>query len=293
MKILSTFRFLTATLAIAGALNSCSSDSDPYVPPTPVTEVQLTSNATLGSILTDKDGRTLYYFANDDSTVNHCTGGCEALWPVFNVDNLAAENLGTGLTLGDFSQITTSTSAKQLAYKGRPLYYYAPVNNGTNTPEPAGAIGGDNFNGIWFAAKPDYTIQLTNAQLIGHDGKHYKSDYTEGDGKTLYFTDGNGVTLYTFINDRYDDNNFTADDFANNGIWPVYEEDVVVVPSSLDKNLFNTITVAGTHKQLTYKGWPLYYFGQDAGKMGSNKGISFPAPGVWPVPVKDMAEATP
>ena len=34
--------------------------------------------------------------------------------------------------------------------------------------------------------------------------------------------------------------------------------------------------------QLTYKGWPLYYFGQDANR-GDNKGISFPAPGVWPI----------
>ena len=36
--------------------------------------------------------------------------------------------------------------------------------------------------------------------------------------------------------------------------------------------------------QLTYNGWPLYYFGQDGQTRGFNKGISFPTPGVWPVP---------
>jgi predicted lipoprotein with Yx(FWY)xxD motif len=46
-------------------------------------------------------------------------------------------------------------------------------------------------------------------------------------------------------------------------------------------------------KQLTYKGWPLYYYGTDAGVMGSNKGVSVPVPGRWPVAVKDMAAAVP
>jgi predicted lipoprotein with Yx(FWY)xxD motif len=65
-----------------------------------------------------------------------------------------------------------------------------------------------------------------------------------------------------------------------------------VVPSTLDKSLFSSIDVFGK-KQLTYKGWPLYYFQQDAGIRGANKGISFPAPAVWPVPTKNMAAATP
>ncbi len=291
MKKLLSWRLLFAIGAL-GATGSCSSDSEPVQPPEPVVEVKLSSHATLGSILTDRDGRTLYFFANDPNTENHCTGGCEALWPVYNVDNLAAENLGTGLALADFTQITTSTGSKQLTYKGRPLYYYAPVVSGANTIEAAGATGGENFNGLWFVAKPDYTITLSNAQLLGHDGKNYLSDYTEGDGNTLYFTDAHGVTLYTFSHDQLNTNNFTADDFSNNSVWPVYETDQAVVPSSLDKALFGSIQVAG-HKQLTYKGWPLYYFGQDAGVMGANKGISFPTPGIWPVPVKDMAEAQP
>ncbi len=47
------------------------------------------------------------------------------------------------------------------------------------------------------------------------------------------------------------------------------------------KNDFGKIDVYG-RTQLTYKGWPLYYFGQDSVR-GDNKGISFPAPGVWPI----------
>nr|MBA2761379.1 hypothetical protein [Segetibacter sp.] len=58
----------------------------------------------------------------------------------------------------------------------------------------------------------------------------------------------------------------------------------------LDKTLFGVIDVFGK-KQLTYKGWPLYYFGQDAQVRGANKGISFPSPAVWPVVGKDTPTA--
>jgi predicted lipoprotein with Yx(FWY)xxD motif len=279
-----------STMMLLLAITSCKKDSD--AESYPVIEVQLKSNATFGSILTDKDGRTLYYFANDATTTNNCTGGCEAVWPVFNVNDLTAAKLGAGLTLSDFTSITTQTGKKQLTYKGRPLYYYAPLVNGVNTQEAAGSTGGENVNGVWFVAKPDYSIMFTNAQLTGHDGKNYLSNYTEGVGKTIYFTDAKGLTLYTFKNDRLNDNNFTAADFSNNGVWPIYETDKIVVPSVLDKTLFGSITVYG-RKQLTYKGWPLYYFGQDAMVMGSNKGVSFPSPGVWPVPVKDITPAIP
>ncbi|WP_425564114.1 hypothetical protein [Saccharothrix xinjiangensis] len=34
--------------------------------------------------------------------------------------------------------------------------------------------------------------------------------------------------------------------------------------------------------QLVYRGWPLYYFGQDQ-QRGDTKGVSVPRPGVWPI----------
>lgn len=255
--------------------------------------IKLQNSATLGDYLVDKDGKALYYFSSDYNGMNNCSGGCAAIWPIYNVDNLTAEQLGTGLSLADFGTITTTDNKKQLTYKSWPLYYYAPLVGGVNVPEGSGTTTGEGVGGIWFVAKPDYTIMLVNAQLIGHNGKSYKSDYTEGTGKTIYFSDGKGLTLYTFKNDKANKNNFTNADFSNNATWPIYETDKAVVPSTLDKTLFGSITINGTRKQLTYKGWPLYYFGQDAGVRGSNKGISFPSPGVWPVPVKAMVAAPP
>ncbi|UUF14706.1 MULTISPECIES: hypothetical protein [Flavobacterium] len=293
-----------AVLVITTFFLSCSSDSGDSGdnggnnnPPTPEVkkEVSLATSTTLGSYLVDKDGRSLYFFSTDSKGQVSCTGDCEKVWPPFYLDNLTADKLGAGLSFSDFGTVTVGTK-KQVTYKGWPLYYYSPSSgddgygNVTNTPEAAGKTGGDGIGGIWFIAKPDYSIMIVRSQLVGHDGKNYKSDYTVGDGATTYFTDAKGITLYTFKNDKFNKNNYTKEDFSNNAVWPIYETDKIVVPSTLDKTKFSVITVFGK-SQLVYNGWPLYYFGQDANVRGANKGISFPAPGVWPVPVKDIVAA--
>jgi predicted lipoprotein with Yx(FWY)xxD motif len=282
---------LGIALPLLTVINGCDKKNNP--PPTPIAkEVKLQSSATLGNYLTDKDGRALYYFSNDFNGANNCAGNCELSWPYYYVDNLTAAQLGEGLSLSDFKTITAANGKKQLTYKGWPLYYYAINNNGVYTQEPAGVTTGEGVGNIWFVAKPDYSIMISNAQLVGHDGKNYTSAFTEGTGKTAYFVDSLGRTLYAFKNDKMNKNNFTKPDFSNNSVWPIYETNKVVVPSILDKTLFGSIDVFGK-KQLTYKGWPLYYFGQDGDVRGANKGISFPSPGVWPVVTKNTPAATP
>lgn len=268
------------------ALAACKHDQEATTPPTPPS-VKLASTAALGNYLTDKDGYTLYYFANDPTSASTCTGGCLAVWPVFFAgDGFSAALVPAGLDFADFGTATSTTGVKQTTYKGWPLYYYAPLVGGANTREAVGETKGEGVGGVWFVAKPDYSVNLVNAQLVGHDGKNYKSDFTEGTARTLYFTDDRGRSLYAFSRDSALKNKFTNATFSNNSVWPVYETDKVVVPTTLDKTLFSSTTVFGK-KQLTYKGWPLYYFGQDSAKRGNNKGVSFPSPGVWPIAIKD------
>jgi predicted lipoprotein with Yx(FWY)xxD motif len=290
MKQLCQNSLKTLLLALLVFTFSCGDDNDTPDAPEVTKEIKLQTSPTLGNYLVDKDGRTLYFFSNDFNGQNNCPGGCEAVWPYFNLENLTAEQLGDGLAFTDFATITAANGKKQLTYKTWPLYYYAPLVNGVNTQEAAGLTTGEGVGGIWFVAKPDYSVMLVNAQLVGHNGKNYKSDYSEGTGKTIYFSDGLGKTLYGFKQDKSNKNNFTNQDATHDAVWPIYETDKIVVPSTLDKTLFGSITVFGK-KQLTYKGWPLYYFQQDAGVRGANKGISFPAPGVWPVLTKDIAAA--
>jgi predicted lipoprotein with Yx(FWY)xxD motif len=152
-------------------------------------------------------------------------------------------------------------------------------------------VSGDGVDGSWFLAKPEYSVMIVNSQLTGLDGNNYRSDYTAGTGISNYFTDGQGRTLYTFTLDRANTNTFTKSDLSNDGIWPVYENNQgIIVPSTLNKSDFGTINVFGKN-QLTFKGWPLYYFGQDGNTRGANKGISFPRPGIWHVPSQNIQAA--
>jgi len=256
--------------------------------------IRLANSATLGSYLTDKNGNALYYFSNDVAGTNNCTGGCTANWPIFNLDGLTQSQLDAGLLLSDFSSIATTTGS-QLTYKGWPLYTYSPGG----VAEASGSTSGNGVGGIWFVAKPNYTIMLANLQLVGLDANNYIVSTTDvtslGTGKTVFFTDQNGRTLYAFARDSSKVNKFTKADFSNNAVWPIYVTSKVVIPSTLDKTLFDSITVYN-QKQLTYKGWPIYYFGSDvdaAGKYrGNTKGVSVPVTlNIWKVFINGIPAA--
>lgn len=260
---------------------SCDDDTDPVA-----ARIQLKSSATLGNYLTDAEGNTLYYFSNDTKGQNTCTGECATAWPIFFEAGLTSDMLGEGLSIDGFSSVT-SASGQQTTYKGWPLYYYAPGG----VREAANQTTGEAVGGIWFVAKPDYTIMIANSQLVGQDGKSYKGDYTEGTENVKYFVNAEGRTLYYFVDDKKNDNNFTNGDATHDAVWPIYPVTAIEgVASTLDKTLFGTIDVSG-QKQVTYKGWPLYYFGSDTAR-GDNKGVSVPTPGIWPVAMKDSPEAS-
>jgi predicted lipoprotein with Yx(FWY)xxD motif len=271
---------------LVGSLFSCSkssTNSGGGTPPPPTIDITLTADAKFGSILVNAKGETLYFFSPDANGNSACTGDCLVTWPSVNYDNLT---VGTGLKAADFATITRSDGAKQTTYKGWPLYTYAgdsgPISGGAyGTPTP-GTVKGDGINGVWFVAKPDYTVMLAKAQLIGNDGKSYKSDFTEGTGATLYMTDDWGKTFYAYSPDKSGTNTWTKSDFSNDSFWPIVQLTAVQnVPSALNKADFGSITVF-TKPQLTYKGWPVYYFGGDAVR-GDTKGVSVPTPGIWPI----------
>ena len=258
---------------------SCSSDDYDNTPePTPevVNSVQLRTDATFGSVLTNAEGFTLYFFAPDATgEESNCNGGCADVWPAFFEQNLT---LDAGLEASDFGTITRADGQSQTTYKGWPLYTFS-------NDLVAGAINGDGAGGTWFVGKPDYSIMIVRAQLVGRDANgietNLNSSFQPGNEDTFYFTDDRGNTLYRFSNDQNGTNTFTNSDFSNNNAWPIFHTDVVNVPSTFGTSGFSTIDVFG-EPQLTYRGWPLYKFGGDDNR-GDNFGVGFPSAGVWPI----------
>jgi predicted lipoprotein with Yx(FWY)xxD motif len=136
---------------------------------------------------------------------------------------------------------------------------------------------------------------LAEGPLKGDDGNFYDSTFKVSTSAATYeyLTDAYGRTLYEFSHDKNGINTFTsATDTAQNAIWPIYQLNPVQnVPSILSTNLFSTINVFG-QTQLTFKGWPLYYFGADEQTRGNTLGVSVPTPGTWPV-VNQFSTAAP
>lgn|SRR5512134_2767742 len=93
-------------------------------------------------VLTGKNGMTLYTFDRDTagSGKSVCNGPCAANWPP-----LLAGDAGT--VSGDYSIVVRDDGQKQIAYKGKPLYYWVKDTK-------PGDRTGDNFNNVWRTAKP-------------------------------------------------------------------------------------------------------------------------------------------
>jgi predicted lipoprotein with Yx(FWY)xxD motif len=273
-KSLSIMSFLAMLLVTA-----CSkSDGEPDLPPDanpPLNgakvALKISDNPGFGNILTDANGKALYFFAADAKGTSECTGSCETVWPVFYAEDAT---LPSGIAAADVATITRADGKKQTTFKGWPLYYYA-------ADAAVADVKGDGIGGNWFVAKTDYSIMLAETQLVGQDGKLYTADNKEGTGVTQYLVDAAGRTLYAYAPDTFNKNTWTKPDLSNDAIWPIYGTEKIVLPSAISKTLVVEITSVGK-KQLTFKGHPLYYFGPDT-KRGETKGVSVPAPGVWPV----------
>lgn len=283
MKTKKQFKVIAGTaICMTLLIAACKKTTGPsYVQPGPststaVTGVKLAATAQFGYILTDNNGRSLYFFSNDAAATSNCNGGCTVSWPVFYKENPA---LGTGLNASDFAVITRGDGSKQNTYKGWPLYYFS-------ADAKAGDTNGDGVDSLWAIAKPDYAVMISHAQLVGLDTVNYNSQSIAGAEVSQYITDAYGHTLYTFKGDSSNKNKFTKADFSNNTVWPVDTVSFagVAFPSILDKTQFTTIDVFGK-TQLAYKGHPMYYFGQDNATRGNTKGVSFPTPGaaIWKV----------
>ena len=106
------------------------------------------ASTSLGDVLVDGKGMTLYMFTADADGKSACTGDCLLNWPVLAGD---AATPGTGLYAGDFATITRDDGTKQITFFGMPLYYFAG-------DKAAGDVAGQGVGGKWYVLKADGTV---------------------------------------------------------------------------------------------------------------------------------------
>ena len=87
-------------------------------PPASGLTIAVGAHDTLGEILVDGEGMTVYLFAKDNGTESACTGGCLDNWPPVMAD--AAPPAGDGV---DAAMLAVSNG--QVTYNGHLLYYFA------------------------------------------------------------------------------------------------------------------------------------------------------------------------
>lgn len=160
---------LVALVALGGLLAACDDDdngdtasddateqddeasSDPYgddedaetPPPDGGAEVNV-ADTSLGSVLVDGEGFTLYVFANDQSDQSSCTGDCAAAWPALTSDGEPAAGDGVDATLGVAEQ---ADGSQQVTVSGMPVYRFAQ-------DAAPGDVNGQDVGGVWFAVTP-------------------------------------------------------------------------------------------------------------------------------------------
>ena len=85
------------------------------------TQVSMRST-TLGSVLVDSRGHTLYVFDLDHGTKSACTGACTASWHAFLTSTKPVALHGVGASRLGMAKRASGKS--QVTFMGHPLYFY-------------------------------------------------------------------------------------------------------------------------------------------------------------------------
>lgn len=105
------------------------------------------AETSLGEVIVDAEGYTLYLFSQDQPNTSNCTGGCRDSWPPAEVAE--GFTVGEGLDQSIFGTITrTDDGATQVTVNGLPLYRFG-------ADAAPGDVNGQGVGGVWYAAGAD------------------------------------------------------------------------------------------------------------------------------------------
>jgi predicted lipoprotein with Yx(FWY)xxD motif len=207
------------------------------------------ATTSLGEVLVDGNGMTLYVFTPDSAGDSTCYDDCEASWPVLAGDSVTA---GDGLAAADFGTTTRTDGSSQVTFKGWPLYYFAG-------DKAAGDVAGQGLGDKWYVVDAAGTMIGAEAASPAAEGGATVNVASTSLGDVL--VDGSGLTLYIFTADGGGKSSCSGDCLVN---WPALISDAApTLGAGLDAASFGSITRDDGATQVTFFDMPLYYFAGD------------------------------
>ncbi len=205
--------------------------------------VQVTDHPTMGKILTDGNGMTLYLFLKDTENTSNCYDGCATNWPPLLVSDGETPTAGDGVS-GVLGTTTRTDGTVQVTYNGMPLYFFA-------ADAQPGDVNGQNVKDVWYVVHPSIAEMTTANPKIN----------TAENAELGTILTSQGFTLYRFAKDTENTSNCYDGCAAN---WPplLTGDGNFTAADGID-GTFGTITRTDGGTQITYNGMPLYFWKND------------------------------
>ena len=102
----------------------------------------------LGQVLVDGNGMTIYLFEKDKGTTSMCDSSCAKFWPP--VTTSGAPKAGSGVTAAKLGTTKRADGTTEVTYNGHPLYLYT----GDKSPGDVTGQGLNAFGALWYVVSP-------------------------------------------------------------------------------------------------------------------------------------------
>jgi predicted lipoprotein with Yx(FWY)xxD motif len=158
-------------LAACGGGGAATASVPPSHPSSNTSATVDVGNSSLGSILVDSTGRTLYLFKADVGGKSACSGACATAWPPLLATGKTSA--GSGVIASKLGTITRSDGAQQVTYNGHPLYTFVKDTK----PGQATGQGVTAFGAAWFALTPSGNQASGPASTSGSGGGSSSTGY--------------------------------------------------------------------------------------------------------------------
>lgn len=252
-----------ATATVAPTTAPAVTEPAAVVPVTGGTAVNLGQNDTLGSFLVDDKGMTLYLFTKDTPNTTVCYDKCATAWPplLTTGDPVAGE----GVDASKLGTTTRKDGSIQVTYNTWPLYYY-------EKDKAPGDVVGQDVGGVWFVVSPAGEKVESAASAATEVATEAATQPAAAAGATTvalgkndqlgsFLVDDKGMTLYLFTKDTPNTSN-CYDKCAT--AWPpLLTTGATAAGEGVDASKLGTTNRTDGTVQVTYNGWPLYYYVKD------------------------------